>query len=266
MDAAGTALVTGASRGLGRAIAIELATRGFDVVATMRDPDAGRGLPEAVTGEGTLRVAALDVTAVDRFEMPDRMRVLVNNAGIDGSYLPVEHASLEEWRSLFETNVFGLVAVTRAAIPALRTAGSGVVCNITSSSILVPMPLYGAYRATKAAVSAIGETLRSELAPFGIRVLEVLPGPIDTDMLAASDRTPEAADLPGYGELAAYALAGRRGVADMTAAASEAAAAVVNAIVDDASLMRVGCDELSVGLLAGWRAQTDEDWMRSLLP
>lgn len=267
MEAAGTALVTGASRGLGRAIAVDLAARGFDVVATMRDPADGIELEAAAAGRsGTLRVAGLDVTDPDGFDMPDRLRLLVNNAGIDGSYVPVEHASLAEWRSLFETNVFGLIAVTRAAIPALRASGGGVVCNITSSSILAPMPLYAGYRATKAAVSAIGESLRAELAPFGIRVLEILPGPIDTDMLAASDRTPEAADLPGYADLAAYALAGRRSVAHLTAPPAQAAAAVVDAVLDDQSPLRVGCDELSVGLLAGWRSQPDEDWMRALLP
>lgn len=266
MDAAGTALVTGASRGLGRAIAVELAMRGFDVVATMRDPNAGVALPAAITGSGTLRVATLDVTDPDGFDIPDGLRVLVNNAGIDGSYLPVEHASLAEWRSLFETNVFGLVAVTRAAIPALRATGGGVVCNVTSSSILAPVPLYAAYRATKAAVSAIGESLRAELAPFAIRVLEILPGPIDTDMLAASDRTPEGAALPGYGDLSAYLLAGRRSVADLITPAAQAASAVADAIVDDGSPLRVGCDELSVNLLAGWRSQPDEDWMRAMLP
>lgn len=267
MDAAGGALVTGASRGLGRAIAVALAMRGFDVVATMRDPDAGAALPAAVAdGSGTLRVAALDVTDAEGFDVPDGLRVLVNNAGIDGSYLPVEHASLDEWRALFETNVFGLVAVTRAVIPSLRAAGGGVVCNITSSSILAPMPLYAAYRASKAAVSAIGETLRAEVARFGIRVLEILPGPIDTDMLAVSDRIPEAADLPGYAELSAFALAGRRSVADLTTPAAQAAAAVVDAILDDASPLRVGCDDLSVNLLAGWRSQPDEDWIRTLLP
>jgi NAD(P)-dependent dehydrogenase (short-subunit alcohol dehydrogenase family) len=267
MDAAGTALVTGASRGIGRAVALELATRGFDVVATMRDPAAADSVVEqAADLRGTLELARLDVTDPAGFSVPDGLRVLVNNAGLDGAYLPIEHASVDEWRRLFETNLFAVLAMTRASLPAMRAAGGGVVCNVTSSSILVPMPLYGAYRASKAAASALGESLRAEVRHFGIRVLEVMPGPIDTDMLAESDRVPEAAALDGYEALAAYARAGRQGVADLVTPAPVAAARIVDAILDDDAPLRVGCDELADGLLAAWRAQPDEQWMRSLLP
>ncbi|HYV60751.1 MAG TPA: SDR family NAD(P)-dependent oxidoreductase, partial [Acidimicrobiia bacterium] len=78
---------------------------------------------------------------------------------------------LELWREMFETNVFGLVEATRRAIPLMREAGGGVICNMGSSSILAPVPFYAAYRASKAAVSALSETLRAELAPLSIRVV-----------------------------------------------------------------------------------------------
>lgn len=262
MDAAGTALVTGASRGIGRATAVALARAGFDVVATMRDPADGASLPAEVgDGEGSLRVERLDVTDPGSVVVPEGLRVLVNNAGIERSYLPVEHTPLDEWREVFETNVFGLVDVTRRAIGALRAGGGGVICNVTSSSILVPQPLYAVYRASKAAVSALGESLRAEVAGFGIRVIEVLPGPIDTDMLAGSDRRPEAADHEGYRELALAVHEGRRGVAPMITSPADAASAIVTAVLDDdPQRFRYGCDPLADDLLAGWQSTPDEAW------
>ena len=149
MESAGIAAVTGASRGIGRAIALELARRGFDVVATMRDPAAGAGMSdEAGQADGRLRVQALDVTRPDTVRLPDGLRVLVNNAGVEREHLPVEETPLELWRDMFETNVFGLVEVTKRAIPLVRAAGGGVICNIGSSLILAPVPFYAAYRAS----------------------------------------------------------------------------------------------------------------------
>lgn len=254
------ALVTGAGRGLGRAIAIALAERGFDVVATMRDPHAGAGLPAGI------EVRPLDITDPSTYDIPDGLRVLVNNAGIDGAYLPVEHTPPEQWRALLDTNFLGPAALIAAALPALRAARCGVVCNVTSVSILAPMPLFASYRAGKAALSALGESLRAELAPFGVRVLEVLPGPIQTDMLSASDREPESAAFPAYDEATRFARDGRRSVESAATPAADAAAAIVDAICDDESPLRVGCDPLSVALLEAWRGQDDESWMRSMLP
>jgi NAD(P)-dependent dehydrogenase (short-subunit alcohol dehydrogenase family) len=259
----GIALVTGASRGLGRAVALELARQGFEVVAAMRDPAAGSTL--AAEAAGRVRVERLDLDDPSAFSMPAGLRVLVNNAGVDGAYLPVEEAPLALWRRIFETNVFGLVEVTRRAIPRLRESGGGVICNVTSASLLFPMPFYAAYRASKAAVSALGESLRAELAAFGIRVLEVMPGPIETDMLAASDRMPEAAEHAPYRALAERAHASRRSVGDRTTPAASAAEAVVRAILDDGGPLRCSCDGLGASLLEAWRGSDDEVWLRSML-
>jgi NAD(P)-dependent dehydrogenase (short-subunit alcohol dehydrogenase family) len=266
MQARGVALVTGASRGLGRATALELARRGFEVVASMREPSDGRPLLERAARDGTrLRVERLDVERPGSIAIPDGLRVLVNNAGADARTLPLEEADTAEWRRLFETNVFGLVEATRRAIPVLRAGGGGVICNITSASLLFPMPFFAAYRASKAAVSALGETLRAELAPFGIRVLEILPGPIDTDMLAASARAPDAAAFAAYRELAARAHAGRLSVEGRVTPVEAAARRIADAILDDAAPLRCACDPLGEGLLAGWRQSGDEEWMRGLL-
>jgi NAD(P)-dependent dehydrogenase (short-subunit alcohol dehydrogenase family) len=252
VKAEGVALVTGAGRGLGRALALELALRGFEVLATMRDVQTGEGLVAAAgPAVSRIRVQQLDVTRPETIALPERLRVLVNNAGIEASYLPVEHAPLEAWRSVFETNVFGLVELTRRAIPALRAAGGGAIVNITSASLLFPMPFYSIYRASKAAVQAFGETLAAELRPFGIRVLEVLPGPIETDMLAGSDREPEAARLAGYGALARWAHLARQGMSGSTTPAAAAARRIADAILDENTPLRVGCDEVGRAMIRG---------------
>jgi len=273
VEPSGIALVTGASRGIGRAIAVELAARGFDVVATMRDRSAGAALAAEAAGAvaatasgGSLRVERLDVTDPATIMIPDGLRVLVNNAGVEAPHPPFEDTPLELWRAMFETNVFGLVEVTRRAIPVLRAAGHGVICNVTSSSILAPVPFYAPYRASKAAVMAIGESLRAELAPFGIRIVEIMPGPIDTDMLESSDRPADAIDYPEYAPMARRMYEGRRqNLAGMITSPADAARAIADAILDDEAPLRVGCDPLSIGMLDAWRSTSDEELMRPML-
>jgi NAD(P)-dependent dehydrogenase (short-subunit alcohol dehydrogenase family) len=257
MDIHGSALVTGASRGIGRAIALELANRGFDTVATMRDPDAGTSMSSETAGR--LRVQHLDVTDPSTFAMPGDMRVLVNNAGIDTDYLPVEHADIGDWRRMFETNVFGVVALTSAAIPTLRANRPSVVCTITSSSIIAAVPFYSAYRASKAAVSAFGDSLRVEVDPFGIRVVEILPGPVDTDMFRLSTGEQDATRFDDYRALGDVAATLRREHADPRVVDPvDAASAVVDAILDSSGPMRYGCDPISIELLDLWRQSDDE--------
>jgi NAD(P)-dependent dehydrogenase (short-subunit alcohol dehydrogenase family) len=257
MDIHGSALVTGASRGIGRAVALELAERGFDTVATMRDPAAGASLVSETNGR--VSVVRLDVTDPTTFDVPDDLRILVNNAGIDTDYLPVEHAVLDDWRRMFETNVFGVVALTAAAIPTLRANQPSVVCTISSSSIFASVPFYSAYRASKAAVSAFDDSLRVEVAPFGIRVVEILPGPIDTDMFRLSTGEQDAARFGHYRALAGVAETLRREHADPRVVdTSHAARAVVDAIVDGSGPMRYGCDPVSLELLDLWRQCDDE--------
>jgi len=249
----GTALVTGASRGIGRAVAIELAARGFDVVAAMRRPEDGADLG------GRISVVQLDVCDPETYSIPDDLRVLVNNAGADGDHVPVEHADLSEWRSIFETNVFGTMLLTRAAIPALRDNSPSVIATITSSSILMPVPFYAAYRASKAAASALCDSMRTELAPHGVRVVEILPGPVQTDMFTDSQREPEATAFPEYHSMAERGAELRRANADpMVEPVERAASAIVDALVAEEGPMRYSCDPLGCGLLDLWRASDDE--------
>ena len=253
MDAEGVALVTGASRGIGRAVAIDLARAGFDVVAGMRNPDDGADLADLVgDGSGSVVVTRLDMDDPSTMDIPQGLRVLVNNAAIERQYLPVEEVEVDEWRAVFETNLFGLVELTKRAIPEMRRGEDGVICNVTSSSILVAIPFYSIYRASKAAVSAMSETLRCEVADFGIRVVEIMPGPVDTDMLARSDRIPEAVDSDGYREMAEATHAARRAIAGMVIPAPVAAERIRSIILDDHAGLKHGIDDISIGLLDAW--------------
>lgn len=240
------ALVTGASRGLGRAIALELARRGYEVIAGVRSV-AEAEADFAVAAQnlaGRVRVQQLDVTRLGNWQPPGNLRVLVNNAGFRGRYLAVEDLPLTEWHQTFETNLFGVIELTQRVIPSMRAAGQGIICNIGSLGAYSPMPFYSAYRASKAALAVLSESLRIELAPFGIRVVDIPIGGVDTDMLrdGITHRPPEAVDSPPYklmAERQAAAAAAWRGA---VATPPEVAREVVEALLSDATAMRRPCD------------------------
>jgi len=256
MEPGGTALVTGASRGIGRAVALELATRGFSVVATMRDPTAGGALEAEAAG--SLTIERLDVTDPDSIRIPGDLRVLVNNAGFQDAYFPIETLPLEQLRGLLETNVVGQVAVLHRAIPVLRRRGEGVICTVTSSSVLLASPFYGAYRASKAAMSALCESLYVELAPFGIRVVEIVPGPVDTRGLAHSSYLP-AVEVAPYRQVAERMMAGRERIRQVTVSPAQAAVRIVDTILDDSAPLKSACEPMGDALLEAWRHTSDQE-------
>lgn len=177
MAAPRSALVTGASSGIGRAVAEELHRRGFSVVAAARRLDSIDGLRCArkveldVTSDTSVRHAVAAAGSIE---------ILVNNAGI-GSGGPAEHLPLEETVRQMDTNFFGVVRLTRAVLPQMRRRASGTIVNISSMSAKIPWLFAGSYAASKAAVDSYSEALRFEVAPFGIRVLVVEPGKIATN-------------------------------------------------------------------------------------
>ena len=234
----------------------------------MRNPGDGGALEaEAAQAGWTLRVARLDVNDTATIDMPKDLRVLVNNAGVESANLPVEHSDVDEhWRYLFEANVFGVVRVTQRAVPVLRANGGGVIANVTSSSVLAPVPFMAIYRSSKAAVIALGESLAAEVARFGIRVVDVMPGPIITDMLRDSEKPAAAIEYDDYRELAESMWETRRTIIDQYTPAEEAARRIVDAI-EGASvpLTRVGCDDMADGMVAAWKAQPHDAMMSSIL-
>lgn len=269
MDATGTALVTGASRGLGRAIAIELARRGFDVVAGVRDVAATEaGLLAAAAGlKGSLRVERVDVANLGDYVPPKDLRVLVNNAGFRGRYLPVEHADLKEWRATFETNVFGVVDLTQRVIPVLREAGTGVICNIGSFGAYSPMPFYSTYRASKMALEALTEGLCIELAPFGIRVIDIPIGGVETDMLktSISRQPPEAIEYEAYRPMAERQVAMIQSVQSRVPPAEEVAVAVADAILQDEGSLHRACDPTAVAMMPSIATSSSEQRLMTMM-
>jgi NAD(P)-dependent dehydrogenase (short-subunit alcohol dehydrogenase family) len=180
-------LITGCSSGIGAETARQFARKGFRVFASMRRPEAGEELRrEAAAQAWALTTPPLDVTNDESVatavagllaETGGRLDVLVNNAGY---YCmgPIEETAPTELAAQLDTNVVGVLRVTRAALPIMRTAGRGVVVNVSSISGLVVLPLVGPYHASKWALEALTEALRYEVSPFGIKVVAVEPGPI----------------------------------------------------------------------------------------
>jgi NAD(P)-dependent dehydrogenase (short-subunit alcohol dehydrogenase family) len=259
----GIAAVTGAGQGLGLGITRAFTRRAIDVLALVLEPEQAAIAEAAGDGQpGSVRTEVVDVTAPGDFAFDDDLEILVNNAGVRRKYHSVEYSDEDEWRVTFEVNFFGLIEMTRRAIPVLRERGSGVICNVSSGALLGVSPFQGAYRASKAAVSSICETLRLELAPFGIRIVEIMPGPTASQMNLDSllHRIADAAETEPYRPMAEA----QRTLMDVVPPAisiDEAGEVIVDAIFDSGGPMRYGTEPLSFGLLDTWRSTTDEDRM-----
>jgi NADP-dependent 3-hydroxy acid dehydrogenase YdfG len=175
------AVVTGASSGIGAATTRRLAADGFAVVAGARRLDR----LEAVTAPIGARPLPLDVTdpaSVDAFcAQVDECSVLVNCAGGALGLDPVEHADEDRWRWMFETNVLGVVRMTKALLPALEASGDGHVVTVGSIAGLEAYAGGGGYNAAKFAVNALTQVLRQELLGRPVRVTEIDPGMVETE-------------------------------------------------------------------------------------
>jgi NAD(P)-dependent dehydrogenase (short-subunit alcohol dehydrogenase family) len=169
-----TILITGCSSGYGLETARHFLAMGWNVIATMRTPRE-----DVLPASERLRILALDVTKPESIaaalDAAGPIDVLVNNAGI-GLIGALEAASLAKAREIFETNTFGVMAMTQAVIPAFRARGSGIIVNVTSSVALAPMPLVSIYTASKTAIEGFTGSLALELSAFGVRAKLVQPG------------------------------------------------------------------------------------------
>lgn len=187
-----TAIVTGTSSGFGLSTSIELARKGFTVIAGMRNLRKSSGLLEEARKhevQSRIIVLELDVTdensilafqtrVLDEFGSVD---VLINNAGYAGAGF-VEEISMDEYRNQFETNVFGVMAVTKAFLPAMRKQKQGCIINVSSISGKVAFPGMSPYVASKHAIEGWSESLRLEMQPFGVKVVLIEPGSYKTNI------------------------------------------------------------------------------------
>lgn len=184
-----TVLITGASTGIGKASAQYFELKGWNVIATMRNPASEKDLKPSER----LMLTALDVTqgasisaaieaGISRFGSID---VLVNNAGY-GAIGIFEKSTEAQIQKQFDTNVFGVMRVIRAILPHFKSRKAGTIINVTSMGGLVTFPIYSVYHGTKWAVEGFAESLHYELKPLGIKVKNVEPGAIKTDFYSRS--------------------------------------------------------------------------------
>ena len=225
-------IVSGIGPGLGRAVALALAREGADVVLAARTAPAladvaaevrvaGRhalGVPTDVTQPEQCRQLAEAAHATF-----GRIDVLVNNAFRSGPYDPVEHASLEDWRKVFDVNLFGTLALCQAVVPFMKAGGGGSIVMINSMSMRIIEPRFGGYAASKGALLTAAQTMAKELGGSGIRVNSVVPGYIwgpaleryFADVARQRGTTPEAV----YAEVASRTALGRIPTSEDVAAA-----------------------------------------------
>ncbi len=176
-----TAVITGASSGIGAAAARHLHGAGFDVVLGARRIERLREVADATTGTA-IQLDVSDRASVEAFAAQiDRCDVLVNNAGGALGLEPLAESDDDHWRQMWESNVFGLMLVTRALLPKLEGSGDGHIVNIGSIAGIEVYPGGAGYTSVKHAVRAISETLRIELLGTRIRVTEIAPGAVETE-------------------------------------------------------------------------------------
>jgi NADP-dependent 3-hydroxy acid dehydrogenase YdfG len=180
-ETTGVALVTGASSGIGEATVRALAAAGFDVVAAARRVERCEEVAREVGGR-SLRLDVADPDSVAKLaeELPE-LSVVVNNAGGALGLEPVAEADEENWRQMYETNVMGVMRVTKALLPALERSGNGYVVVVGSVAGVEVYPGGAGYTAAKHAANAVTRTLRLELLGKPIRVSEVAPGMVETE-------------------------------------------------------------------------------------
>ena len=266
-----TVLVTGASSGIGRATAALFAREGWNVAATMRNPDDGAALADLER----VQVSHLDLLdsdtirrAVDAaLETFGSIDVLVNNAGY-GAYGPLEATPMSVVRRQFDVNVFGLIEMMKAVLPGMRERRSGVIVNVSSVGGRIAYPLGTLYHGSKWAVEGLSEAVHYELAQFGVQVKIVEPGGVNTDFGGRSFVFTQDPSLTDYQPLVDAAVAAMQ-VGDSTPSGnqepSDVAAVILTAATDGTSQLRYISGEGAKALLANrYSAQQDEQFVAAL--
>lgn len=251
------ALITGCSSGIGRALADAFKTAGYQVWATARKVEDVATLSAA--GFTAVQLDVNDGQALEQLnerinQQHGGLDVLVNNAGY-GAMGPLLDGGVPAMQRQFETNVFAIVGVTRALFPVLRRA-KGLVVNIGSVSGVLVTPFAGAYCASKAAVHALSDALRMELAPFGIRVMEVQPGAIASSFAKNAGHEAEQliSEQSPWWPLRDGIRARAKASQDNPTPAQEFAAGLLKAAQQPKPprLLRLGNGSRSLPLMAGW--------------
>jgi NAD(P)-dependent dehydrogenase (short-subunit alcohol dehydrogenase family) len=259
-------LITGCSSGIGLATAIHFAKAGHQVLAGFRNPETAADLRKAVEEGLPITPVRIDVTddasvaagVASVLEQAGHIDVLVNNAGIGGSG-PVELVPIERARQTFETNYFGAVRMMQAVLPEMRERRSGTIVNMTSMAGRIALGSHSHYCASKFALEGLTETLAAEVRPFGIRVLLIEPGVVQTPIFSKSKANPSA---PTPYEMTVRRLRHlfRKGL--QTPTMPETVAEVIErAVTADRPTLRYLVGKDAHTLLEGRKRLTDEEWI-----
>ncbi len=267
MPDSNTIFITGASSGIGRATAEHFQRNGWNVVATMRNPDDGAQLASLPR----VHVVRLDVTdhpsidaavaaALQRF---GRIDVLFNNAGY-GAYGPLEAFPMDRIERQFDTNVMGLIATTKAVLPHFRANRSGFIVNVSSIGGQVTFPLGALYHGTKFAVEGISEALHFEMAAIGVKVKIIEPGLIATDFGGRSFDFVNDESLAEYQATVAGVMRGFTSQAGESTPPSAVAEVVWDAVTDGTDTLRYRAGADAVALLDSRKALDDATFFAAI--
>ncbi len=266
-------VVTGSSSGIGYETALTLARNGFETYATMRNTEKGVSLSSIAEKEDlSIKIVQLDVTdqnsvknAVEKIhDESGKIDILINNAGY-GLVGALEDIPMEEIKSQFETNFYGLIRVTQAVLPIMRRQGSGKIVNISSGAGRFGFPTGSIYVSTKFAVEGLSESLAYEVEPFGIKIILVEPGVIKTNFFNASNTTKKSLnpDSP-YFKVFQNMESGFSKMLENGSTPDLVAKTVLEAISTDAPKLRYLAGNDVKQLLDGKKNMSDEDFFNMM--
>ena len=236
-----TILITGASSGIGKATALLFQEKGWNVIATMRNPDAAQDLAALdnvlVNRLDVTESASIESAVADGVKRFGQLDALLNNAGY-GAFGPLEVFSMDKIRRQFDTNVIGLLEVTKAVLPLFRAQKSGMILNVSSVAGKITLPLGTLYHGTKFAVEGMSEALHYELEPMGIRVKIIEPGAIETDFAGRSFDFVNDETIEEYQHTVQAVQAAFEGITSEASPARAVAEIIWTAVTDGADQMR----------------------------
>jgi len=257
------ALVTGSSSGIGFETALALAREGYYTYATMRDTKKGSQINEIAKKENLkLEVIELDVDkdktvqdAVNKImKEKNRIDVLVNNAGYT-LFGCLEDLSMDDLKTQFETNFFGVVRTSQAVIPIMRKQKSGTIVNISSVAGRIGFPVSPAYISSKFALEGLSESMRYELSPFGINTIIIEPGVIKTNLMSSMKKSMKPDSV--YKDITNKVIMGISMMAEMGTPPQEVAKTIIKAIKSENPLPRYVVGNDAVMFLEAKKAKTD---------
>jgi len=259
------AVVTGTSSGIGFETSLALAREGYFTYATMRDTTKSNKIKEIAQKEN-LKINVLELDVDDEksvksaiaqiLDQKQRIDVLVNNAGW-GLWGCVEDVSVDEFKEQFETNFFSIIRLIQEVAPTMRKQGSGTIVNVSSVVGRIGFPASPAYISSKFALEGLSESLRFELAPFGVDVIIIEPGVIKTDFMKNMKMAKKSELDTVYKDITTKVVSGVKMMAEMGTSPKEVANTIVKAIKDKKPLPRyvVGNDALM--FLEAKKSKTD---------